>query len=76
MNAICERAIGTLRRELPDRILNHDERHLARLGIWSTTTTPDIAAQTPAELTELNDVRSIRRRPVVAGVISEPHHAA
>ncbi|MEV4020459.1 integrase core domain-containing protein [Nonomuraea angiospora] len=31
MNAICERVIGSLRRELLDRILILDERHLARM---------------------------------------------
>ncbi|WP_326710052.1 transposase [Streptomyces sp. NBC_01474] len=31
-NAICERAVGTLRRELLDRILIYDEVHAIRPG--------------------------------------------
>ncbi|GAA3470414.1 integrase core domain-containing protein [Nonomuraea roseola] len=89
MNAICERIIGTLRRELLDRILILSERHLAlvlreylihynghRPHQSRHQRPPDTATQFARDVTELNDLRSIRRRPVVAGVISEYHHAA
>ncbi|MGW4798530.1 integrase core domain-containing protein [Nonomuraea sp. NPDC004297] len=89
MNAICERVIGTLRRELLDRILILDERHLARVlqeylvhcnghrPHQSRCQRPlDIATQSSRDVTELDDLRSIRRKPVVAGMIGEYHHAA
>jgi transposase InsO family protein len=89
MNAICERVIGTLRRELLDRILILSERHLARVlqeylihynghrPHQSRRQRPPDAAKPPShDVTELNDLRSIRRKPVVAGMISEYHHAA
>ncbi len=89
MNAICERVIGTLRRELLDRILILNERHLAcvlqeylihynghRPHQTRHQRPPDIATQSAWDLTDLNDLRSIRRRPVVAGAINEYHHAA
>ncbi|MEV4020451.1 integrase core domain-containing protein [Nonomuraea angiospora] len=89
MNAICERVIGTTRREPPDHILIVSERHLVVMLREYLThynghrphqsrqqRPPDIATQPARDVTELNDLRSIRRRPVVAGTISEYPHAA
>jgi putative transposase len=89
MNAICERVIGTLRREILDRILILDERHLSLLlreylihydghrpHQSRCQRPPDIATQPFRDVTELDDLRSIRRKPVVAGMISGYHHAA
>jgi putative transposase len=86
MNAVCERVIGTLRRELLDRILVLGERHLALvLGEYVThynahrphqsrqQRPPDMEAQ---PVRDVADLRLIRRKPVVAGVINEYHRAA
>ncbi|MFI9843595.1 integrase core domain-containing protein [Nonomuraea sp. NPDC051941] len=89
MNAICERVIGTLRREFLDRILILSERHLAlvlheylidynrnRPHQSRQQRPPDAATQPAHDVTELNDMRFIRRKPVVTGMISEYHHVA
>jgi transposase InsO family protein len=89
MNAICERVIGTLRRELLDRILILGERHVAlvlreylihynghRPHQSRHQRPPDIETRPNRDAAELHDLRSIRRRPVVAGMISEYRHAA
>jgi hypothetical protein len=89
MNAICERVIGTLRRELLDRILILNERHLAlvlqeylihynghRPHQSRQQRPPDLTTQPAHDVTDLNDQRSIRRKPVASGTISEYHHAA
>ncbi|MFC4122739.1 integrase core domain-containing protein [Nonomuraea zeae] len=89
MNAICERVIGTLRRELLDRILILNERHLTvvlreylihynghRPHQSRHQLPPDIATQLARHMTDLNDLRSIRRKPVATGTINEYHHAA
>ncbi|MEW1837136.1 integrase core domain-containing protein [Nonomuraea angiospora] len=89
MNAICERVIGSLRSELLDRILILNERHLAlvlqgylihyngrRPHQSRLQRPPDTATQAARDVTDLNDLRSIRRKPVVAGMISECRHAA
>jgi putative transposase len=89
MNAICERVIGTLRRELLDRILILGERHLvlvlgeylahynaARPHQSRCQRPPDLEALPTQEPADFTDLGTIRRRPVVAGVISEYHHAA
>jgi putative transposase len=86
MNAICERVIGTLRRELLDRTLILNERHLDlvlreyvkhynghRPHQSRHQRPPDIEAQ---PVKDVADLRSVRRRPVVAGMINEYHHAA
>jgi putative transposase len=86
MNAICERVNGTLRRELLDRILIVGERHLALVLREYVThynghrphqsrrqRPPDIEAQ---PVRDVADLRSVRRKPVVTGLINEYHHAA
>jgi transposase InsO family protein len=89
MNAICERVIGTFRRELLDRILILGERHLALvLGEYLVhynayrphqsrcQRPPDLETLPARDAVGLTDLRTVRRRPVVAGVISEYHDAA
>ncbi len=86
MNAICERVIGILRRELLDRVLILNERHLAlvlreyvehynghRPHQSRHQRPPDIEMQ---PVRDVADLRSARRKPVVAGLINEYHHAA
>jgi hypothetical protein len=86
MNAICERVNGTPRRELPDRILIIGERHLTRVpGEYAVhyngrrphqsrrQRPPDMQAQ---PVRNVADLRSARRKRVVAGVVNEYHHAA
>ena len=86
MNAICERVIGTLRRELLDRILIVGERHLTlafceyvahynghRPHQSRQQRPPDIETQAARDVA---DLRSVRRRPVVAGLVNEYHQAA
>jgi transposase InsO family protein len=86
MNAICERVIETLRRELLDRALVLGERHLALMLREYVTRydrhgphqsrqqrPPDIETQ---PVRDVADLRSVRRKPVVAGLISEYHQAA
>ena len=86
MNAICERVIGTLRRELLDRTLVLNERHLALMvreylahynghrphqSRWQRP--PDTETQ---PVCDVADLRSVRRKPVIAGLINEYHQAA
>ena len=86
MNAICERVNGTLRRELLDRTLIVGERHLALVlreyaAHYNGHRPRQSRRQRPPDREEqpvrdVADLRSVRRKPVVAGVINEYHHAA
>jgi putative transposase len=85
MNAICERLIGTLRRELLDRVLILGEGHLrAVLGEYQVhynTARPHqgIAQRVPGSshliVADL-DRRRILRKPVLCGLINEYSRAA
>jgi putative transposase len=86
MNAICERVIGTLRRELLDQTLVLGERHLARvlreyLKHYNGHRPHQSRQQRPPDIEtqpvrEVADLRSARRKPAVAGLINEYHCAA
>jgi len=89
MNATCERLVGTLRRELLDRMLILGERHLrvvlAEYQAHYNTARPHqgIAQHIPddepgAPRTTVTDVgtQQIRRNPVLGGLINEYARAA
>ena len=87
-NAICERMIETLRRELLDRILIVNERHLRRIFTDSlhhvnaarphqalAQLTPTQAKTQPPHVTNLAS-HQVRRRPILDGLTSEYYIAA
>ena len=87
-NAICERIIGTLRRELLDRVLIVNEHHLRRvlteyLVHYNAARphrslgqlTPAQADTRPPELVNLAGHR-IRRKQVLGGLTHEYYAAA
>jgi putative transposase len=89
MNAICERLVGTVRRELLDRVLILGEAHLRAVlteyQAHYNTARPHqgIAQRVPGgepdaprgTVTDV-DTRQIRRKPVLRGLINEYTHAA
>ena len=89
MNAICERLVGTLRREFLDRMLILRERHLrsvlAEYQVHYNTARPHqgIAQRVPdcrhdgGHLTVADlDRGRILRKPVLGGLINEYTYAA
>jgi len=89
MNATCERLLGTLRRELLDRMLILNEAHLRAIligyQVHYKTTRPHqgIAQRVPGcdrevpGVTAVNlDVQPVRRKPVLNGLINEYSRAA
>ena len=90
MNATCERLVGTLRRELLDRVLILGKAHLRAVlaeyaGALQHRAGPhqSIAQRVPddehdaphATVTDV-DTQQIRRKPVLGGLINEYTHAA
>jgi hypothetical protein len=89
MNATCERLVGTLRREVLDRVLILSERHLravlteyqahyntARPHQGIAQHVPDDERDAPrATMTDI-DSRRIHRKPVLSGLINEYTHTA
>ena len=89
MNATCERLVGTLRREVLDRVLILGEAHLRAVlteyQVHCNTARPHqgIAQRVPDEepdaacaaVTDI-DRQQIRRKPVLGGLINEYTHAA
>jgi transposase InsO family protein len=82
-NAICERMIGTLRRELVDKVLVVNERHLRRiltiyLHHFNNTRphrtlaqlAPAQAETQPPPVVNLAD-HQVRRRPILGGLTNE-----
>jgi putative transposase len=89
MNAICERLVGTLRRELLDRVLILGGRHLhailteyqahynaARPHQGIAQHVPDDERDGPRASVTNIDTQQIRRKPVLGGLINEYTHAA
>jgi hypothetical protein len=89
MNAVCERLVGTLRRELLDRVLILGEAHLRAVladyqvhyntarphqGIGQHV--PDAEHHPPCITAGHFHARQIRRRPVLSGLINEYMRAA
>ena len=88
-NATCERLVGTLRRELLDRVLILSEQHLhavlAEYQAHYNTARPHqgIAQRVPAgerdgpcaTVTDI-DNHQIHRKPILNGLINEYTHAA
>ncbi|MFF1756578.1 integrase core domain-containing protein [Streptomyces sp. NPDC058266] len=88
-NAICERVVGTLRREVLDRMLIYNEAHAVavlteyirhynghRPHQSRQQLPPDSdGPPAPAAVTDLQAHR-IRRRPILGGLVNEYRHAA
>jgi hypothetical protein len=89
MNAHCERAIGTLRRELLDRVLILGERHLTtvltdylihynghRPHRSRHQRPPEVEDQPTQPAASITDLPPVHRKQVVTGLINEYQHAA
>jgi putative transposase len=88
-NALCERVVGTLRREVLDQLLIFNEKHLSKILTEyaehdnehrphqsRSQRPPTIETTATQPITELADLCSIRRRPILDGLINQYYRAA
>ncbi|MDX6433294.1 MAG: putative transposase [Streptosporangiaceae bacterium] len=88
-NAICERLVGTLRSEVFDQMLIFNEKHLSKVLTeyaehynrhrphQSRDQRPPMVETTDTRpITDLANARSVRRQPILNGLINQYHRAA
>jgi hypothetical protein len=81
--------IGTLRREVFDQLLIFNERHLSKILTEYTghyndhrphqsrdQRPPSVATMVTRPITDLAEIRSVRRQPILSGLIHQFHRAA
>jgi putative transposase len=88
-NAICERVVGTLRREVFDQMLIFNEKHLTKIVTeyaehynqhrphQSRDQRPPMVEMIDTRpIADLADARSVRRQPILNGLINQYQRAA
>jgi hypothetical protein len=88
-NAICERVVGTLRREVFDQVLIFNEKHLSKILTeyaehynrhrphQARDQRPPMVEMTNTRpITGRADARSVRRQSILSGLINQYHRAA
>jgi transposase len=88
-NAICERVVGTLRREVLDQILIFNEQHLSKILTEYVEhyddhrphqsrgqRPPNVETTVARPINDLVDLRAVQRQPILGGLISQYHRAA
>jgi transposase len=88
-NAICERVVGTLRREVLDQVLIFNEQHLSKILTEYVEhyddhrphqsrgqRPPNVETAVARPINDLVDLRSVQRQPILGGLISQYHRAA
>ncbi|MCW2913729.1 MAG: hypothetical protein JWN52_1797 [Actinomycetia bacterium] len=88
-NAMCERVVGRLRREVFDQMLIFNEKHLSKIVTeyaedynqhrphQSRDQRPPLVETTDTRpIADLADARSVRRHPILNGLINQYHRAA
>jgi transposase InsO family protein len=88
-NAICERVVGTLRREVLDQMLIFNEKHLSKILTEYIKhyddhrphqsrgqRPPNVETTVTRPITDLADIRSVQRQPILGGLINQYHRAA